>query len=40
MGASNPFVYWDVELPESLPLGDPAFSAAIAEAYAGPLSTA
>ncbi|MFV0307921.1 MAG: imidazoleglycerol-phosphate dehydratase HisB [Desertimonas sp.] len=38
--SGRPFVAWDVELPESLPLGDPAFDPQLAEHAVASFATA
>lgn len=38
--SGRPFVAWDVELPESLPLGDPAFDPQLAEHAVSSFATA
>jgi imidazoleglycerol-phosphate dehydratase len=38
--SGRPHVYWDVEMPESLPLGDPAFDPQLAEHAVSSFATA
>ena len=38
--SGRPYVYWDVEMPESLPLGDPAFDPQLAEHAVSSFATA
>lgn len=38
--SGRPFVFWDVEMPESLPLGDPAFDPQLAEHAVSSFATA